>query len=175
MLFGHSSSFAVEAIPGPEAGSPRFVGSSLAGRIQIHVGGQVIGDFTEPCCVFRSLAEHLTTLCASSGALWHKSLEGLEPQAIFETLDRACFQGQDEPYPPVFDLTSFLTNISECFDSVKGFVVAPREGIFLVLVQLQPSGRLVSRELTIAQWSAASASFAAWLHEQERVHGASEA
>ena len=175
MLFGDSSSFAVEAIPGPAAGLPRFVGSSLAGRVQIHVGGQLLGDFTEPRCVFGPLAQHLTTLCASSAAFWHESLDGLAPPAIFEMLDRALFQGQDEPYPPVFDLMGFLTNVSECFDNVKGFVAAPRAGILLVLAQLQPSGRLISHEIAVAQWAAASASFAAWLHEQERTHGASEA
>jgi hypothetical protein len=175
MLFGSSSSFAVEAIPGPEAGLPRFVGSSLAGRVKVHVGGQMLGDSTEPCCVYRPLAEHLTTLCASAAALWHESLEGLGPSAIFETLDRARFHGQDEPYPPVFDLMGFLTNISECFDNVKGFVAAPREGTLLVLAQLQPSGMLISHEVAVAQWAATSASFAAWLHEQERTHGASEA
>jgi hypothetical protein len=175
MLFGHSSSFAVEAIPGPEAGLPRFVGRSLAGRMQIHVGGQVLGDFAEPCCVFRPLAEHLTTLCASSAPLWHESLEGLGDSEVFEKLDRACFQGQDAPYPAVFDLMGFLTNVSECFDNVKGFVVAPREGVLLILAQLQPSGRLVSHEVTIAQLAAASAPFAAWLLEQELALGASEA
>ena len=115
------------------------------------------------------------TLGARSAALWHDSLEGLDASELFETLDRACFQGQNEAYPVAFDLMGFLTNVSECFNNVKGFVVAPRPGVLLALVQLQASGKLISSEITVAQWSTAAASFAAWVLQQERARGAGEA
>jgi hypothetical protein len=175
MLFGHPTSLAIEAVPGPEAGLPRFVGDSLAGRMRIHLGGHVVGNFEEPCCVFRPLAEHLTKICAFSGSLWDKSLEGLSPHETFQVLDRACFRGQDEPYPVAFDLMGFLTNVSECFDDAKGFVVSPRPGVLLTLVQSLKDDAIVSCEVTVADWCSASASFAAWLFNEERAHAAGEA
>ncbi len=175
MLFGHPTGLAIEAIPGPEAGLPRFVGSSLAGRMQIHLGGHVVGDFDEPCCVFRPLAEHLTKICTYSGTLWHKSLEGLSPPEMFGTLDRACFEGQDELYPAAFDLMGFLTNVSECFDDTKGFVVSPRPGVLLTLVQTLQDETFFASEISVADWCSASTSFAAWLFNEERAHAAGEA
>ncbi|MEI8573223.1 hypothetical protein J0667_14850 [Methylomonas sp. WH-1] len=90
---------------------------------------------------------------------------------MFESLDRACFQGQKEPYPAVFNLMGFLTNVSECFNNAKGFVVAPKPGVLLTLVQLQDDV-FFSCEITVAEWCAASASFAAWLLDEERAHAA---
>ena len=175
MLFGHPTSLAIEAVPGPEAGPPRFVGSNLAGRIRIHLGGNVVGDFDEPCCVFRPLAEHLTKICACSGSMWHKSLEGLSPRETFQLLDRACFQGEVEPYPAAFDLMGFLTNVSECFDDAKGFVVSPRPGVLVTLVHDLQDDTFFSTEIAVPDWCAASASFAAWLFNEERAHAAGEA
>jgi hypothetical protein len=175
MLFGDLSTFAVEAVPEPDPELPRLVGRSLAGRLQVHLGGQAIGNFAEPSCAFGPLAEHLTTLCASSELLWHESLEGLDTPAIFQKLDRACFRGQEEPYPSAFDLMGFLTNVSECFNNIKGFVGAPSPGVLKAILQLQPSGILAAHEIAVAQWSSAAASFAVWLTNQEGTHGASEA
>jgi hypothetical protein len=169
MLFGDPRSFAVEVVPGPEAGLPRFVGRSLAGRMKVHLGSQAIGDFHEPCCVLGPAANHLIEIGQRSIDWWHESLCGLQEEEIFHKLNRACYLGQDDPYPPVFGEMNFLTNVSECFDRVKGFALRPDPGVLLLLVQVDSVPPILFHRVSMADWVSVSSAFLSWLVAEEQA------
>lgn len=167
MIFGNPLSFAVEAIvePGPEF-SPVF-GANVAGRMRVLVGGTAVGDIEKPSCVPRALSEHLVQLCATAGALWHPLLAGIAPEEQFKMLDEALFLGGGNPELEQCHDLVFLTNVSEAFDPVKGFVLAPSSGEMVLLVKLNIDSPLIHRAITQTEFCEATAAFANWVNEQE--------
>lgn len=169
MIFGNPLSFAVEALvePGPEY--PPAFGSNVAGRMRLLVGGVSVGDISEPSCVLRALSEHLTELCATSCKLWHSSLSGVPPEKQFQMLDQALFPSGGNPELEQCQQTIFLTNVSEAFDPVKGFVLSPSPDEILVLLRLDEGGPFVHRNIPYAEFCSVAAAFAHWVGEQERT------
>src|SRR5438045_6875569 len=118
MLIGNPESFALEAIiePGPEL--PSFFGSNVTGRFRLFIGGLEIGKFAEPCCVLRTLSQHLVVMCASASALWHESLAGKTPEVWFKLINDALYiTGVPKP-PDAYYRLDFLTNVSEALNNV---------------------------------------------------------
>ena len=169
MIFGNSSSFAIEAVvePGPEY--PPSFGRNVAGRMRLFVGGVGVGDFSEPCCIPRHLSEHLTELCETSRKLWHSSLSGAAPEKQFQMLDEALFLGGGKPELEDCHETVFLTNVSEAFDPVKGFVLSPSPDEIVLLLRLDEDGPFIHRNIPFAEFSGVAAAFAHWVKEQERT------
>jgi hypothetical protein len=169
MIFGNSSSFAVEVVvePGPEY--PPSFGRNVAGRMRLIVGGVSVGDISEPSCTPRHLSEHLTELCATSRKLWHSSLSGATPEKQFQMLDEALFLGGGKPELEDCHETIFLTNVSEAFDPVKGFVLSPSPDEIVLLLRLEEGGPLIHRKIPFAEFSDVTAAFAHWVTEQERT------
>ena len=169
MLFGNPSNFAVEAVvePGPEY--PPSFGRNFAGRMRLVVGGVSVGDISEPSCIPRQLSEHLTEMCAASRTLWHSSLSGATPEKQFQMLDEALFLGGGKPELEECHMTIFLTNVSEAFDPVKGFVLSPSPDEIVLLLRLEEGGPLIHRKIAYAEFSGVTAAFAHWVTEQERT------
>lgn len=169
MIFGNPSNFAVEAVvePGPEY--PPSFGRNVAGRMRLIVGGVSVGDISEPSCIPRHLSEHLTELCTTSRTLWHSSLSGATPEKQFQMLDEALFLGGGKPELEGCHETIFLTNVSEAFDPVKGFVLSPSPDEIVLLLRLEEGGPLIHRKIPYAEFSGVTAAFAHWVTEQERT------
>ena len=175
MIFGNPSDFAVEAMvePGPEY--PPSFGSNVAGRMRLIVGGVSVGDIGEPSCIPRHLSEHLTEVCSTSRTLWHSSLSGATPEKQFQMLDEALFLGGGKPDLEEYHETVFLTNVSEAFDSIKGFVLSPSPDEIVLLLRLEVGGPLIHRKIAFAEFSGVTEAFAKWVAEQEQtlLNGAS--
>lgn len=165
VLFGEGAVFAVEVALDPEA---CFVGRSLAGHLQVHIGGVALGDFYEPLCVLGPVADHLTEVGATSSALWHPSLQGLSPEGVFKLLDDALFTGAADMHPPEFDRMVFLTNQSEAFDALKGFVVRDQEHALRFMVWDYSSSSFATWVVPLAALSTAASAFSAWIRQQEQ-------
>ncbi len=169
MIFGNPSNFAVEALvePGPEFSSS--FGGNVAGRMRLLVGGISVGDIDEPSCIPRVFSEHLTELCATSHTLWHPSLSGVPPEMQFQMLDDALFLGGGSPELEGCQETIFLTNVSEAFDPIKGFVLSPSPDEIVVLLRLGEGGPLIHRNIPYVEFCNVAAAFAQWVNEQERA------
>jgi hypothetical protein len=166
MLFGDPAVFAVEVALDLDA---PLVGRSLAGRLQIHIGGVALGDFNEPLCTLGPVADHLTEIGANSSRLWHPSLQGLSPEGIFNLLDGALYTGTADMHPPEFDRMEFLTNRSEAFDDLKGFVVRDQERALRLMVWDCSSSRFSTWVVPHAALSTTASAFVAWIRQQEQA------
>jgi hypothetical protein len=165
MIFGAPSDFAIEAAlePGPDL--PNIVGSNVAGRMRLFIGGRAVGNFDEPACVLRAVSEHLVTFSAAAHSLWHPTLNGLQPMGQFSVLNEALFLGCDEEPPEEYARCGFLTNISEAFDGVKGFLLFPGNGLFVTLIE---QGQVFSHHtIPYTGFCTVAARFALWVREQE--------
>ncbi len=169
MIFGNPLSFAVEAVvePGPEF-LPNF-GGNVVGRMRVFVGGTSVGNIEEPNCILRALSEDLVELCETDRALWHPSLAGIAPEEQFQLLDAALFLGGGKQDLEACHSMVFLTNVSEAFDLIKGFILSPSPNEIFVLLKLDLGSPLIHRVIPYAEFCSVSASFAHWVSEQERV------
>lgn len=168
MVIGNPESYAVEALvePGPEF--PPVAGNNVAGRMRLLVRGAIVGDIKEPSCIPRVLSEHLLEVCGRVGSLWHPLLADRSPEQQFEILDKALFLGGGAPQLEKCHAMVFLTNVSEAFDSVKGFVLS-RSGVeFEVLLRLEDGGPVLHRIVPRAEFSGVAVAFDDWVNEQER-------
>ena len=168
MLFGSPESFAVEAVvePGPEF--QPVLGSNVVGRLRIFVEGASIGDFDEPACVLRALCDHLMDFCVDGTALWHESLSGLSSHEQFSLLDEALFTGDAEhEIETMLWRTTFLTNASEAFDGVKGFLVRPPGQSVTMLVRLDGSTHVLCANIPETEFRAVASQFSAWVQSTE--------
>lgn len=169
MIFGNPSDFAVEAVvePGPEY--PPSFGLNVGGRMRLIVGGVSVGGISEPSCTPRHLSEHLTELCTTPRKLWHSSLSGATPEKQFQMLDETLFLGGGKPELEECHAKIFLTNVSEAFDPVKGFVLSPSPDEIVLLLRLEEGGPLIHHMIAFAEFSGVIAEFAQWVAEQERT------
>ena len=167
MIFGNPLSFAVEAIvePGPEF--PPTFGRNVAGRMRLFVGGASVGDILEPCCVPRALSDHLLELCGFVDKLWHPLLAGATPEEQFRLLDSALFLGGGNPDLEECYEMSFITNVDEAFDPIKGFALSPSPDEIILLVRLDEGSPLIHCAIPFVEFSGVATSFAHWLAEQE--------
>lgn len=168
MIFGDPNSFAIEALTEPSPDYPAIVGKSLAGRIRCFVGGEELGDFNEPCCVFGGVSDHLAYLCSAQARIWHHSLVALAAPDQFQLLDNLIY-GESSPSLQLSSAvgdTIFLTNLSEAFDGLKAFIIRPPGWQLVVLVERDELIR--SFQIPIADFQLASRSFANWLELQDR-------
>jgi hypothetical protein len=167
MIFGNPSSFAVEAVVEPGSEFPPAFGANVAGRMRVLVGGQSVGDINEPSCWLRPLSDHLCGLCVPDRLLWHPVLEGVLPNEQFEMLDEALFKGGGNPDLETCRDTTFLTNISEAFDPIKGFALSPSPERIVLLLKLEEGGPLVQCDISSAEFCGVADAFASWIGEQE--------
>jgi hypothetical protein len=134
------------------------------------VSGQVVGNLEEPLCVLSPVSRHLTTICSSALSLWHPALAGLSPKERFSLLDASLYLGSSAPLPEELSRCVFLTNVSEAFNGVKGFVVAqPEAGSIQLLLQPGQNSPLQCSEVSLSTFCAAASAFALWVSEQEHA------
>jgi hypothetical protein len=167
MIFGSRASYALEAIieAGPEY--PPYFGSNVTGRVRLFIGGYEIGNFSEPCCVIRSLSEHLAELGSRTDELWHESLDGHIPESQFKILDEALFLDETAQASSEYDSMIFLTNVLETFDDVKGFLVGPPGQPLQALLQSGDSANVQCLSISRAEFCSVATQFSLWLKEQE--------
>jgi hypothetical protein len=65
--------------------------------------------------------------------------------------------------------TVFLTNVSEAFDPVKGFVLSPSPDEIVLLLRLEEGGPFIHCKIPYAEFSEVTVGFAQWVTEQERT------
>ena len=167
MLFGDPSKFAIEVAAEADSALPAFVGKSLAGRFRLYLAGESIGRFEEPCCVLAPIADHFVQMCVAVSFLWHSSFNGLSDEQLFELLDGALFLGEINVFPEQFHRMSFLTNVSECLDGLKGFLVSPEPGLLKALVRVQATQKLVSAQFSVHELCSAASGFEKWVQKHE--------
>lgn len=165
MIFGVPAKFAVEVVNEPDAA----FGRNVAGRFRVFLGGQSVGNFNESGCTFRQLSEELVTLASTARALWHPSLSGMTPQQQFAMLEGALFVGSVDSPPEEYHLMNFLTNVSEVFNHVMGFLLSPEDGHVVALVELLDTGTFISHRISYTDFSSVAAQFALWLKQQEEA------
>lgn len=168
MLFGNPDTFALEAVVEPGPDFPSFLGPNVTGRFRLFFARLEVGLFSEPCCVLRTLSEHLMDKCASSNALWHPSLAGKTPDAWFKLLDDALYRVGPPEQQDAYHCMDFLTNVSEALNNVKGFLLAPPGRTLHALLQLPGSDVVHHKTVPLPEFCAVSSQFSSWLGEQER-------
>jgi hypothetical protein len=173
MLFGDPSTFAIEAIIEPGSALAPVFGRNVAGRFRLFFGGLEVGRFAEPGCVIRPLSEHLEDKCTNAAGLWHSSLTGKSPQAWFKLLNDALYISGIPAPPDAFHRMDFLTNVSEAFNNVKGFLFAPVGEELHALLQLPEAATVHHKVIRLSEFRAANSGFAAWVNamEQELLQG----
>ena len=167
MVFGHPSSFAVEAFVERGDEFPPTFGGNVVGRMCLHIGGAVLGDLGEPSCVLKALSQHLLELRDGADTLWHPLLAGAAPEQQFQLLDEALFLGGGARELQDCSRLVFLTNVSEAFDPMKGFALCPSPGEVLVLLRTEEGGPIATRAISFTEFSAVAAAFAQWVTVQE--------
>ena len=167
MIFGNTNVFAVEAVLAAE---PAF-GRNIVGSLRCYVAGTPIGNIDERHCVIGSLARELNDLAGKESGFWHPQLERLTASERFEALDTLFYNTSTEPMTAAQNALgncNFLTNVSESFDSTKGFALQPAPGTIQLLVKENDVFSHV--ELPLSAFTKTAASFLKWTVEQELQH-----
>lgn len=166
MIFGDARTFAIEVHtdPGP-------VGTSVFGRMAVHVAGHTIGDLTEEHCGIGGPAETLRSKLNCFSTLWDASFEGLEDIDVFHLLDNALFidSGQSDlrvaKDSARYSKFNFLTGAGEQFDRVKSFCIRDAAEMACVIFQVDDQPIKSARCLE-GEFRSAVVSFVEWLDSQ---------
>jgi hypothetical protein len=169
MIFGSPEHFAVEAIVEPDSKFGPVLGANVVGRVRLFFAGIEVGDFAEPACVLGAIGDHLVTLCATGSSLWHSALAGLSAKRQFEILDDAVFLGKGAEELQDLARCIFLTNVSEAFGDVKGFLLCPESGELHALLRFTAAGEVKQFVLSISKLCAVASEFANWIAVQEKT------
>ncbi len=172
MIFGDKSVFAIEAIIEPGSELPPQVYGRVAGRVRVFFQNLEVGNFHEPCCVLGPIAEHFAEVGAYN-RIWHSSLASLGTKEQFDYLDHMFYVGpyvSSEARESLNNCT-FLTNVSEAFEHIKGFVLRADSESFQFLFTLPKSESVHSFVVSFDQFLHAANGFSTWLHEQQQLIG----
>ena len=85
MLFGETTTFAIEAISEPGLVAP----STVWGRMRIWCQAVSLGDFSEAHCVMPS--GHVDQLRSNISSCWYEEFYGLSDEQLFDELDRLLY------------------------------------------------------------------------------------
>jgi hypothetical protein len=144
------------------------VGRSVAGRVHIFVRGEEYGDFAEPCCVLQPFADHLLARAKLGARAWAEQLAPLGPLERFAVLDGIFYSGNVENPALETQLRDacFLTNESEAFDPIKGFVL--RDGLNMqILLRRDGDAAIEAHIVPVTLWAEVANNFGAWLSVEQ--------
>lgn len=171
MLFGSRNTMALEAIVEPSGDFAPTLGANVVGRLRLFICGKEFGDFDEPSCVLRSVAEHLIEFGDTKKLLWHQAFVGKNAAQRFQLLDDALFRAAKLALPAKISDTVFLTNVSEAFDPLKSFLLSPPGGNIQVLLRGTASATVQDFEISPEDFFLVANKFMNWLKEQESKLG----
>lgn len=125
MIFGNPEDFAIEAMTEMHLVAP----SAVWGRMCVHIGTVVLGDFSdEHCglyCAYRGFKELLNT----NTRLWDESFDGLSREQIHDLVRNAIYGNDDRAMDTIladsrrYRRFDFLTNWDEQFDGFASVIV----------------------------------------------------
>jgi hypothetical protein len=171
MLIGEKETFAVECYHDPLPNEARRV----FGRMCLWVGGNPLGDISEPACMLNVTEGHLQSLLHRLDALDDPAVGLLSDRDAFEFLDRALYRDDARSAEDIaadaarffkFDL---LTNGGESFDRTKSFIVGDGERL-RVLFEDHERG-FVSARVGRASFTLTVRGFLAWVSDEGKNAG----
>jgi hypothetical protein len=134
MLIGDKDTFAIECYHDPVPNESRRV----FGRMCVWLGGESLGDITEPSCMLNVTEGHLSDLLNRLHSLDDPAIRSLGDRDAYNLLNRLLYEDDDRSDEQVsldaerFAKFDFLTNGGESFDRSKSFILNSGDQ-FLVL------------------------------------------
>ena len=135
MLFGDPSNFAIEVMAEPELVAP----STVWGRMCIHIGEVILGDYNDPHCglydAYCEFGWHLNRV----EPLWDQAFDGLSLEQIHDTVANAIYGDDDRTNEQIqqdsirYRHFDFLTNWGEQFDGYSSVIVASNDETITIL------------------------------------------
>lgn len=125
MMFGDPSNFAIEAITEPHLVAP----SAVWGRMCIHIGPIVLGDFTDEHCGLYGAYCGFKKLLTTESQLWDDAFVGLTREQIHDLARNAIYGDDDRSMEAIladsqqYRRFDFLTNWDEQFDGFASVIV----------------------------------------------------
>lgn len=135
MLIGDPNNFAIEAMVEPELKAP----SAVWGRMCIHIGDVVLGDWTEPFCGLGPAYEHFRWHARQCERLWLDSFDEMTSEEIHDTVRHAIYGDDERTIEQIkrdsltYGRFDFLTNWGEQFDGYASVIVSPTPDTMMIL------------------------------------------
>lgn len=125
MMFGNPSDFAIEAMTEPHLVAP----SAVWGRMCVHIGPTVLGDFSDENCGLYGAYCGFKDLLGITTRLWDESFDGLSREQIHDLVRNAIYGDDDRPMDAImadserYSCFDFLTDWDEQFDGFASVIV----------------------------------------------------
>ena len=135
MLIGDANDFAIEVMVEPELEIP----SAVWGRMCIHVGKLVLGDFNDPYCALYPAYGHFQWHAQLVGQLCHDTFCNMTPEEIHDRVRQAIYGDDDRTMDQiqrdslVYGRFDFLTNWGEQFDGYSSVITSPTPDEMMIL------------------------------------------
>ena len=135
MIFGNPEDFAIEAMTEPHLVAP----SAVWGRMCVHIGSVVLGDFSDEHCGLYSAYCGFKELLAMKTRLWDESFDGLSHEQIHDFVRSAIYGDDDREMASILSDSQryrrfdFLTNWDEQFDGFASVIVQENDAITTIL------------------------------------------
>ena len=125
MIFGNPEDFAIEAMSEPHLVAP----STVWGRMCVHIGSVVLGDFSEKHCGLYGAYSGFKELLDMETRLWDESFDGLSREQVHDLVRHAIYGDDDRDMDAInaddqrYRRFDFLTNWDEQFDGFGSVIV----------------------------------------------------
>lgn len=125
MIFGTPDDFAIEAMTEPHLVAP----SQVWGRICVHIGPTVLGDFADEHCGLYCAYRGFKELISNPTRLWDESFDGLSNEQIHDLVREAIYGDDDQSIDAMlvdarrYGRFDFLTNWGSPFDGFGSVIV----------------------------------------------------
>jgi hypothetical protein len=165
----------VFAIDVEDDSTPNSPLGTLWGRAQVWVSGVALGDFTSPHCGLSGFHQNVLALSDALPRLGCQQIDAEPPDVAFKFLNKMVY-GLDERSDAEISFDAaiwtrhcFLTNVSEAFDRLNGFVHFVAPDAVRILVREEPPDRLHFATLPLDQFRAIARDFDAWATPRSAV------
>lgn len=124
-MFGDPDDVAIEAMTEPHLVAP----SAVWGRMCLHFGNVVLGDFTDPHCSLYGAYCGFKELLDIPRPLWDESFDGLSREQIHDLVRNAIYGDDERSMEEIladsqrYRKFDFLTNWGEQFDGFASVIV----------------------------------------------------
>lgn len=161
MLFGDPNDFAIEAMVEPDLKIP----SAVWGRMCLHIGNIVLGDFTNTYCALFPAYGHFQWHAQRDDPLWLDAFNEMTPREIHDTVSHALYGDDNRTLDQMrqdsllYGRFDFLTNWGDQFDGYSSVIVSPTPDVMMLLHRpyVDPSSsRRLPHEFVIAHCSRAA-------------------
>jgi hypothetical protein len=163
--FGNPGVFAIDVEDNSTPESPR---GSLWGQIRVWVDGFSLGNYELRHCGLSDFHLGLLEISEILPRLVCPAIETAPPDVAFEFLNSKVYAGDSRSDAQValdavaWSRFSFLTNASESFNRLNGFIHCSRTVTARILVREGPPDRIRSVTLPIERFRAVARNFDEW-------------